>query len=56
MVGTLAAAYAEAQRFPEATATAEKACALARQSGGPELQAKNQQLLELYRNGKPYHE
>ena len=56
MVGTLAAAYAEAQRFPDAAATAETACALARQSGDPELQAKNQQLLELYRSGKPCRE
>ena len=43
-------------KLVEAAATAETACALARQSGDPELQAKNQQLLELYRSGKPCRE
>jgi len=52
----LAAGYAEAGRFPEAVATAEKACALATQSGDPALLATNQHLLDLYRAGKPYHE
>jgi protein O-mannosyl-transferase len=56
MVGTLAAAYAEAGRFKEAVATAEKACALATQNGEQVLLEKNRQLLELYRAGKPYHE
>jgi Tfp pilus assembly protein PilF len=56
LVGTLAAAYAEASRFPEAIAMAEKARALAEQAGQPELAAKNQKLLELYRAGKPYRE
>jgi protein O-mannosyl-transferase len=56
MVGTLAAAYAQAGRFTEAVAAAEKACALADQNGEPVLLEKNQQLLQLYRAGKPYHE
>jgi hypothetical protein len=56
MVGTLAAAYAEAGRFGDAVATAEKACALAAQKGDQALLEKNRQLLELYRGGKPYHE
>ena len=56
MVGTLAAAYAEAGRFPEAVATAEKACALAAAANDHTLLEKNLQLLELYRAGKPYHE
>ena len=56
MVGTLAAAYAEAGRFPEAVATAEMACGLATQAGDQALLARNQQLLDLYRAGKPYHE
>jgi protein O-mannosyl-transferase len=55
-VGTLAAAYAEAGRFPEAAATAEKAAQLADRAGLSDLAAKNRQLLELYRAGKPYHE
>jgi tetratricopeptide (TPR) repeat protein len=56
IVGTLAAAYAEAGRFADAAATAEKACALAAQNGEQGLLEKNRQLLELYRAGKPYHE
>ena len=56
MVGTLAAAYAEAGRFPEAVATAEKACALAAAANDQTLLDKNRELLELYRAGKPYHE
>ena len=56
MVGTLAAAYAEAGRFDAAIATAEKACAQAKQSGEQGLMQKNQELLELYRAHRPYHE
>ncbi len=55
-VGTLAAAYAEAGRFPEAVITAEKAEQLATTAGLTAVAAKNRQLLELYRAGKPYHE
>ncbi len=54
--GTLAAAYAEAGRFPEAVATAEKAEQLANDAGLTAVAAKNRQLLELYRAGKPYRE
>ena len=56
MVGTLAAAYAEAGRFAEAVATAQKACALAAASGDEALAGKNRELLQLYRAGRPYHE
>jgi tetratricopeptide (TPR) repeat protein len=56
VVSTLAAAYAEAGRFDEAVATAEKAARLAEQAGQPELAARNRKLIELYRTGKPYHE
>ena len=56
IVGTLAAAYAEAGRFDDAISTAEKACALASESGDPDLLKKNQELLALYRAHKPYHE
>jgi Flp pilus assembly protein TadD len=55
-IGTLAAAYAEAGRFPEAVTTAEKAEQLATSAGLTAVAAKNRQLLELYRAGKPYHE
>ena len=56
MVGTLAAAYAEAGRFDEAIATAQKACTLASESSQQELLNRNQELLELYRQHRPYHE
>ena len=55
-IDTLAAAYAEAGRFPEAVTTAEKAEQLATTAGLTAVAAKNRQLLELYRAGKPYHE
>ena len=55
-IGTLAAAYAECGRFPEAVTTAEKAEQLATASGLTAVAAKNRQLLGLYRAGKPYHE
>ena len=55
-IGTLAAAYAEAGRFPEAVTTAEKAAQLATSAGLKKVAEKNQQLLELYRAGKAYHE
>ena len=55
-LGTLAAAYAEAGRFPEAVTTAEKAEQLATDAGLTAVAAKNRELLELYRAGKPYHE
>ena len=55
-IGTLAAAYAEASRFPEAVTTAEKAEQLATDAGLTAVAVKNRQLLEFYRAGKPYHE
>ena len=48
-IGTLAAAQAEAGRFDDAMATAQKAIALARQNGELDLLQKNQELLEYYR-------
>jgi hypothetical protein len=55
-VGTLAAAYAEAGRFPEAVATAEKAEQLATGAGMTAVAAKVREMLALYRAGQPYHE
>jgi hypothetical protein len=52
-LGTLAAAYAEAGRFSDAIATAEKACALAQEAGDTITVAKNKELLELYRAHRP---
>ena len=53
---TLAAAYAEAGRFPEAIETGERARAAARAAGETGLVQRNQELLELYRAGKACHE
>jgi len=55
-IGTLAAAYAECGRYPEAVTTAEKAEKLATDAGLKKPAEKNRQLLELYRAGKAYHE
>jgi Tfp pilus assembly protein PilF len=54
--GTLAAAYAEAGRFSEAIATAEDAVATEENTGQPRFAAMNRQLLQLYRQGQPFHE
>ena len=56
MVGTLAAAYAEAGRFDEAIATAQQACALAAQNGETNLLQRNQELLSVYQNHQPYRD
>jgi len=53
---TLAAAYAEAGRLEDAIGTAGKAGDLARTAGNQKLAERNQQLLEMYRAGKPFHE
>jgi tetratricopeptide (TPR) repeat protein len=55
-IGTLAAAYAEAGRFPDAVKAAQEARAAAQATGNQELAAKNEKLIELYRAGKPYRE
>ena len=56
LVGTLAAAYAEAGGFKEAIATAQRACNLARAAGQSEVAENNRQLLELYKSGRPYRQ
>jgi tetratricopeptide (TPR) repeat protein len=56
VLAVLAAAYAEAGRFKEAVTTAEKAVELATAAGNLQLAARNQELAELYRAGKAYHE
>ena len=53
---TLAAAYAEAQRFPKAVATAEEAVALAKSAIQEAPAEAIQSRLALYRAGKPYRE
>ncbi|MGA2787245.1 MAG: tetratricopeptide repeat protein [Verrucomicrobiota bacterium] len=56
LVGTLAAAYAEAGRFEDAVSMAQKACGLASESGNQDLLKKNQELLALYLKHQPYRE
>jgi tetratricopeptide (TPR) repeat protein len=54
LLGTLAAAYAEAGEFDKAVATAEEAIARAQAAGQTDVAQKNQELLNLYRGGKAY--
>jgi Flp pilus assembly protein TadD len=56
IVGTLAAAYADAGDFSNAVSTAETAIKLATDAGNTQFAEQNQQLLQLYRAGKPYRE
>jgi tetratricopeptide (TPR) repeat protein len=56
MVGTLAAAYAEAGDFHNAVATAEMAVRLGTAAGETRFVAASQQFLTLYRAEKPWHE
>lgn len=55
-LGTLAAAYAEANRFPEAVATAKRAADLARSLGLQKLAENNEQLRQVYETGTAYRE
>ncbi len=55
-LGTLGAAYAEAGRFEDAMAAAQKACANATALGETNLLERNQELLALYQSHQPYHE
>ncbi len=54
--GTLAAAYAEAGRFKDAIATAEKAVTEETAAGETGFANMNTQLLARYRAGQPFHE
>ena len=53
---TLAAAYAEGGRFPEAVEAAQKSIEAAKAGGNTQLAAVGGQLLTLFRADKPYHE
>jgi spermidine synthase len=55
VAGTLAAAYAEAGRFGEAVATAEKAVREETAAGETGFAERNRQLLTLYRAGQAWH-
>ena len=56
LIGTLAAAYAEAGRVSDAVAAAEKAATIADGQGESAIAARNRELLEIYRSGRAYHE
>lgn len=56
MIGTLAAAYAEAGRFDEAILTAQKACVLASELKQTDLLIINQELVVLYQARQTYRE
>jgi tetratricopeptide (TPR) repeat protein len=56
MLGTLAAAYAEAGRFEDAISTGQKACALAADAHDADLLKNNQKLLSFYTNHLAYRE
>jgi protein O-mannosyl-transferase len=56
MVGTLAAAYAEAGRFDDAIKTGERARDLAAAQRQEGLAKKNSELIALYKAHKPYRE
>jgi tetratricopeptide (TPR) repeat protein len=56
IIGTLAAAYAEAGRFDEAMAAAQQAHDLALAQGAKELAARNLELLAIYRSHRAFHE
>ena len=56
MLDTLAAAYAEAARFKDASMTAQKAVDLALAAGEVELVTPIENRMQLYKAGKPFHE
>jgi tetratricopeptide (TPR) repeat protein len=56
LIGTLSAAYAEAGRFEEAAATSAKARDLALAAGQTAIAEKNEELIRLFKSGRPYRE
>ncbi|HZM03712.1 MAG TPA: tetratricopeptide repeat protein [Candidatus Saccharimonadales bacterium] len=56
ILNTLAAAYAEAGRFEDAVATAEKARQAVLAMGHPEAAAQVLHSIQLYQSRQPYHE
>jgi Flp pilus assembly protein TadD len=55
-LGALGAAYAEAGRFPEAVQVTQMAIKAAKGNGENGLAVVGEQLLKLFRAGKPYRE
>ena len=56
LMGTLAAAQAEAGDFPAAIAAAQRAALLAATLHLEKVAMRNRELLQLYRQGQPFHE
>jgi len=56
MLGTLAAAYAEAGKFPQAVNTVQEALALARTTGNEAVAGRTENLLGCFQSGRPFHE
>ncbi len=56
MISALAAAYAETGNFPQAIATVESAIQVATAAGNARVIAMDEQLLPLFRAGKPWRE
>jgi protein O-mannosyl-transferase len=56
LVGTLAAAYAEAGRFDDAVKAAERARDTAQAAGEQQIAETNRKLCERYHAGKPYRD
>ena len=56
LLDTLAAAYAEAGRFPDAVQTERRALAVAAQGPNAQISAELKARLSLYESGKAFHE
>jgi tetratricopeptide (TPR) repeat protein len=56
LIGTLAAAYAEAGRFDEAVAAAQKAQERAQLLAQPSVVRKNRELIQLFKTRQPYRD
>ena len=56
MAATLAAAYAEAGRFPEAITPARRAVQLATDQNNAAMIAALEAQLKLYQAGSPFHD
>ncbi len=56
ILDTLAAAYAEAGRFPEAVETVRKAIALASEQKQPDVEESLREKIAIYEAGKPFRE
>jgi tetratricopeptide (TPR) repeat protein len=55
-IGTLAAAYAEAGRYTDATGASRKACDLARSRGQDGLALREEKMMQLFEGDRPYRE